>query len=41
MDPRGTAGYYAAAGLLVLKNDGRWLTEAGRERLEKLQRGAA
>jgi len=29
MDPRGTAGYYAAA-LLVLKNDGRWLTEAGR-----------
>jgi hypothetical protein len=41
MDPRGTAGYYAAAGLLVLKDGGRWLTDAGKERLEKLQQGAA
>jgi hypothetical protein len=41
MDPRGTAGYYAAAGLLTLKDGGRWLTDAGKERLEKLQRSAA
>jgi hypothetical protein len=40
MDPRGTAGYYAA-GLLILKDGGRWLTDAGKERLEKLQHGAA
>jgi hypothetical protein len=41
MDPRGTAGYYAAAGLLILKDGGRWLTDAGKERLERLQQGAA
>jgi hypothetical protein len=42
MDPRGTAGYYGpGAGLLVLSADGRWLTDAGKERLKKLQQGAA
>jgi hypothetical protein len=41
MDPRGTAGYYAAAGLLVLKDDGRWLTDAGKARLQNLQEDAA
>lgn len=37
MDPRGMAGYYtSAAQLLKKKEDGRWLTETGRQRLQKL-----
>jgi hypothetical protein len=37
MDPRGMAGYYtAAAKLLEVRDDGRWLTEVGRARLERL-----
>src|SRR4051794_18528436 len=38
MDPRGLAGYFAA-GLLGLDaaNDSRWITDAGRERLNRLQ----
>ncbi len=36
MDPRGTAGYYAA-NLLEKRADGtRWLSDAGRERLRAL-----
>ncbi len=41
MDPRGTAGYYAAARLLVKKDDGRWLTDPGKARLKNLQEAAA
>lgn len=40
MDPRGTAGYYAA-GLLATRHDERWITDAGVERLRRLQGGAA
>jgi hypothetical protein len=40
MDPRGTAGYYAA-GLLEVRGNERWITDAGRERLYRLQAGAA
>jgi hypothetical protein len=37
MDPRGMAGYYApGARLLEKKEDGRWITEVGRERLGRL-----
>jgi hypothetical protein len=35
MDMRGTAGYFAAD-LISMDNDGRWLTDAGRKRLEHL-----
>ena len=40
MDPRGTAGYYSAPGgkaLLETRHDGRWVTDAGRERLSRLE----
>jgi hypothetical protein len=39
MDPRGTAGYYAPdAQLLETRSDGsRWITPAGRARLEHLR----
>lgn len=38
MDPRGMAGYYAAS-LLEKRDDGtRWLTQAGRDRLQALSR---
>lgn len=35
MDNRGMAGYYNA-GLLVMRPDGRWITDVGRERLGRL-----
>ncbi|WP_457141736.1 hypothetical protein [Modestobacter sp. SYSU DS0511] len=39
MDPRGTAGYYSMIPpLLATKGDGRWITDAGRERLRRLGR---
>jgi len=41
MDPRGTAGYYATAKLLVKKSDGRWLTDLGKARLKRLAENTA
>jgi hypothetical protein len=38
MNPRGTAGYYAA-GLLETRSDARWITKAGRDRLGDLVKG--
>lgn len=38
---QGTAGYYAAKLLEGRKNDGRWVTETGRQRLRGLQARAA
>ena len=41
MDPRGMAGYYtSAAQLLELRDDGRWITEIGMDRLLSLQGGS-
>jgi hypothetical protein len=43
MDPRGTAGYHHA-GLLESRGanrEERWITELGKERLRRLQAGAA
>jgi hypothetical protein len=40
MDPRGTAGYYRADDKALLDNrdeDGRWITDLGRERLKILE----
>jgi len=36
MDPRGTAGYYAA-GLLATRGEERWITAEGTERLRRLK----
>jgi hypothetical protein len=39
MDPRGTSGYYSMIPpLLTTKDDGRWITDSGRERLRRLSR---